>query len=144
VADDVTDARRRLAARQEALLSALVAGASPPAGVDAERVTVQAEALIAKRRRVAQRAWPELAAALGEGFATAFDEYARATPRRTEATGRARSDAVDFALHLSRRGLLPAGFRAALLRARLRGRRGQRSFGATSARVNSSKEREWP
>jgi hypothetical protein len=122
-ADDVTDARRRLAARQEALLSALVAGALPPAGVDAERVAAQAEALIAKRRRAVRRAWPELAAALGDGFATAFDEYARATPRRTEPpAGRARSDAVDFALHLSRRGRLPAGLRGALLRARLRGR----------------------
>jgi hypothetical protein len=117
------DARRRLAARQAALLSALVAGAPPPAGMDAERVAVQAEALIAKRRRVAQRAWPELAAALGDEFAPAFEEYARAIPRRSgPAVGPARSDAVDFALHLSRRGLLPAGFRGALLRARLRRR----------------------
>jgi uncharacterized protein len=123
VADGVPDARRRLAARQAALLSALVAGAPPPAGMDAERVAVQAQALIAKRRRVAQRAWPELAAALREGFAPAFDEYARTTPRRTRpASGAARSDAVEFALHLSGRGLLPAGFRWALLRARMRRR----------------------
>ena len=117
----MTDARRRLAARQAALLSALIAGAPPPAGLDAERVAAQAKALIAKRRRVAQRAWPELAAALGDAFAPAFDEYARATPRgTTPSSGQVRSDAVDFALYLSRRGLLPRGFRVALLRARLR------------------------
>jgi hypothetical protein len=94
-----------------------------PGGRAPARVAVQAEALIAKRRRVAQRAWPELAAALGDTFAPAFEEYARATPRRTRpASDRARPDAVEFALHLSRRGLLPTGFRGTLLRARLRGR----------------------
>jgi hypothetical protein len=83
-------------------------------------VTVQAQALLAKRRRVAQRAWPELAGALGPDFGAAFDDYALANPRRATASGRA--DAVAFAEHLRSTGRLPAGFRVALLRARLRRR----------------------
>ena len=120
---DLECSRRRLADRQAALLSALVAGAPAPVGLDPCRVAVQAEALIAKRRSVAQRAWPELAAALADAFTPAFEEYARANPRRTASSAHpARSDAVSFGVHLSRKGLLPAGFRGALLRARLRRR----------------------
>jgi hypothetical protein len=37
---------KSLAARQLALVNALVAGAAPPAGVDPERVHVQAQALL--------------------------------------------------------------------------------------------------
>ena len=75
---------------------------------------------MAKRRRAAPSAWPELVAALGDSFAPAFEEYARQKPRRTVApAGRARWDAVGFALYLRRSGMLPGGFRGALLRARL-------------------------
>jgi hypothetical protein len=120
---ELAGCRRRLAARQAALLSALVTSAPVPPGLDADRVAVQAEALIAKRRRTAQRAWPELAAALGNAFVPAFEDYARATPRRTaDRWNRTRSDAVGFAAHLRRAGLLPRGFRMALLRAQLRAR----------------------
>ena len=114
------DARRRLDARQAALLAALVAAAPPPAGVDADRVAVQADALIAKRRRVAQRSWPELAAALGDRFAPAFESWARDAPRRT---GQTLPDAVGFGVHLRRQGLLPRGTRLELIRRVLRARR---------------------
>jgi hypothetical protein len=65
-----------LAARQLALVSALVAGAAPPAGVDPERVHAQAQALLRKRARSVARHQPEVAARLGEGFWPAFELYA--------------------------------------------------------------------
>lgn len=65
-----------LAARQLALVSALVAGAAPPAGVDPERVRVQAQALLRKRARSVARHRPDVAAALSDGFWPAFQRYA--------------------------------------------------------------------
>ncbi len=65
-----------LAARQLALVSALVAGAAPPAGMAPERVRVQAQALLRKRARSVARHQPDVAATLGEGFWAAFAEYA--------------------------------------------------------------------
>ena len=51
-----------LAARQQALVAALVAGGEPPDGLDADRVRVQATALLAKRARSVARHQAELAA----------------------------------------------------------------------------------
>jgi hypothetical protein len=65
-----------LAARQLALVSALVAGAAPPAGMAPERVRVQARALLRKRARSVARHQPDLAAKLGAGFWPAFERYA--------------------------------------------------------------------
>ncbi len=65
-----------LAARQAALVSALVAGTAPPAGMAQERVRVQAQALLRKRARSVARHQPDVAASLGDGFWPAFEQYA--------------------------------------------------------------------
>ena len=65
-----------LAARQLALVSALVAGAAPPAGMAKDRVHIQAQALLRKRARSVARHQPGVAARLGDGFWPAFEQYA--------------------------------------------------------------------
>jgi hypothetical protein len=65
-----------LAARQLALVSALVAGAAVPAGMAEERVRIQAQALVRKRARSVARHRPNMAASLGDGFWPAFAQYA--------------------------------------------------------------------
>ena len=65
-----------LAARQLALVSALVAGAAPPAGMAEDRVHIQAQALLRKRARSVARHQPDVAASLGDGFWPAFERYA--------------------------------------------------------------------
>lgn len=67
--------RDDLAARQFALVSALVAGGPAPDGVDRERVRIQALALLKKRSRAVARHAPEQAAELGPGFWAAFRAY---------------------------------------------------------------------
>ena len=89
-------ARDELAARQAALVAALVGGAGVPAGLDAGRVRIQAAALLRKRGRLVALAAPELAAALGTGFAPAFAAYATGRPAR----GGSADDAAEFARHL--------------------------------------------
>ena len=69
-----------LAARQLSLVKALVAGGAPPAGVDPERIRIQALALVRKRSRSVARHRPELAAGLGADFWPAFQRYAAADP----------------------------------------------------------------
>jgi hypothetical protein len=69
-----------LAARQLSLVTALVAGGTPPAGVDPERVRIQALALVRKRSRSVARHRPELAGSLGADFWPAFQRYAAADP----------------------------------------------------------------
>ena len=80
-----------LAARQLALVSALVAGAAPPAGMDQERVHAQARALLRKRARSVARHQPDVAASLGDGFWPAFERYAAqsAPPAGSAADARA-------------------------------------------------------
>ena len=85
-----------LAARQLALVSALVAGAAPPAGVDPERVHVQAQALLRKRARSAARHQPDLAARLGDGYWPAFEQYAAQSAPPAGGT----ADAMAFASYL--------------------------------------------
>ena len=84
-------AAESLAARQLALVSALVAGAAPPAGMDQERVHVQAQALLRKRARSVARHQPDVAASLGDGFWPAFEQYAArsAPPAGSAADARA-------------------------------------------------------
>ena len=89
-------ARDELGARQASLVAALVAGAAVPAGVDAERVRIQAAALLRKRGRGVAHAEPELAAALGKSFGAAFADYARGLPRE----GCSADDASAFARYL--------------------------------------------
>jgi hypothetical protein len=93
-----------LAARQLALVSALVAGAAPPAGMATERVHVQAQAVLRKRARSVARHQPDVAASLGDGFWPAFERYAaQSAPPATTA-----ADAKAFARYIrkTRRGPL--------------------------------------
>jgi hypothetical protein len=89
-------ARDELGARQASLVAALVAGAAVPAGVDAERVRIQAAALLRKRGRGVAHAEPELAAALGKSFGAAFADYARGLLQE----GCSADDAAAFARYL--------------------------------------------
>ena len=86
-----------LAARQLSLVTALVAGGAPPAGVDPERVCIQVLALVRKRSRSVARHRPELAASLGAGFWPAFQRYAAADPTPPANTS---SDVNRFARHV--------------------------------------------
>ncbi|WP_156754338.1 hypothetical protein [Actinokineospora pegani] len=97
----MTGARERLAAQQSALLHALLAGGPAPAGFDEAALRVEADALLAKRRRVVATITPETAQACGAEFAALFAEYARANPRR--AGSRAREDAAAFTAFIAAR-----------------------------------------
>jgi hypothetical protein len=90
----VTGARSRLAAEQAALLRALLAGGPTPPGFDEHALRVEADALLAKRRRVVAQLAPEVAGELEERYRPLFDEYARAHPRTVGS--RARDDATAF------------------------------------------------
>jgi hypothetical protein len=90
--------REELAARQLSLVAALVAGAPAPAGIDAERVRIQAAALVRKRGRSVARRRPELAAALGSAFWAAFTAYDRA--RSGAPPDCSSADAREFARYL--------------------------------------------
>lgn len=97
--------RGELAARQASLVAALVTGATAPAGVDPDRVRVQAAALLRKRGRAVARAQPELAGALGPAFGEAFEEYVRSRTGRTlDCTA---TDAREFARYLRGAGGQP-------------------------------------
>ncbi|MBA3744999.1 hypothetical protein [Sporichthya sp.] len=104
-------ARQDLAAAQEELVRALLAGGAAPPGFDAGRIQDQAHALLLKRRRGIERAAPEVPAALGEAFPTTFAEWASAHPPRTNSCSR--TDAAAFAawalpVRTSRRWWTPA------------------------------------
>jgi hypothetical protein len=90
--------RKDLAVRQAALVAALVAGAPPPPGVDADRVRIQSAALLRKRGRSLAHAEPDLAASLGREFGAAFAAYAAGQPQ----VGCAADDAAEFARYLLR------------------------------------------
>ncbi|NHC16573.1 hypothetical protein G9H71_22580 [Motilibacter sp. E257] len=96
---DIDAARRRLARAEAGLLDALVAAGPVPDGFDAERVRIQARALVAKRREVACLVSPGLAAAVGPRFRELFDAYARASPKPA---GGARADVAAFVQTLPR------------------------------------------
>src|ERR1700733_7950558 len=89
-------ARDELGARQASLIAALVDGGATPTGVDAERVRIQAAALLAKRGRGVAHAEPELAAELDKSFGAAFADYARGRPDE----GRSADDAAGFGRYL--------------------------------------------
>lgn len=89
-------ARQRLALRQTALLSALVAGTPVPEGFDRTRIGVQSRALAAKRAGVVAKVAPELPGILGPAYRPAFLRYAAARPL----TGGYRRDALDFAAYV--------------------------------------------
>lgn len=70
------DARTELAAAQQRLVAALVAGAPLPPGFDAERVAVAGQALLRKRAGEVARAWPGLADAWGADWSAVFIRWA--------------------------------------------------------------------
>ena len=77
-------ARDDLAARQLALVRALLTVAPVPAGFDAHRVGVEAAALASKRRSIAARLRPDLADLLADRFGELFDTWARDHPKPVE------------------------------------------------------------
>ena len=103
-----------LTARQLSLVTALVAGGTPPAGVDLERVRIQALSLVRKRSRSVARHRPELAVSLGADFWPAFQRYTAANPTPPANTS---SDAQRFARYVrkSRRSRLIRLFLARIL-----------------------------
>jgi hypothetical protein len=91
-----------LAARQAALVAALVAGGPPPPGFDADLLAVAARALRRKRAGEVARAWPLLAASLGSGFAGQFGAWAEGRP-----SAGSFADGLAFARSLRDAGVLP-------------------------------------
>ena len=61
-----------LAARQAALVDALVAGAPDPPGFAADRLAATRRALLRKRAGAAAAVWPQLAASLGPDWPALF------------------------------------------------------------------------
>jgi hypothetical protein len=108
--------RERLAAVQAALVRALVGGGPLPGGFDPDRVRATAAALARKRAREVARAWPVLAAELGQAFTGEF--LADAARRPPPARGGALADGLAFADALARRGRLPGNARVERLLAR--------------------------
>ena len=92
-------ARDDLAARQLALVRALLTGGPPPAGFDAHRIGVEAAALRSKRRSVAARLRPDLADHLAERFGPLFDAWAIGHPKRADLTFRADLERFESWLH---------------------------------------------
>ena len=112
------EARDRLAAGQAALVRALVGGGPVPGGFDPGRVRATSTALARKRAREVARAWPALAAELGEDFTGEFLAYAAGRP--PPARGGALADGLAFARALAVQGRLPGEARVERLLARAR------------------------
>jgi hypothetical protein len=72
--------RPELAARQAALVAALVTGGEVPDGVDAGHLAVARSALMRKRAGEVAATWPLLAASVGHGFIANFAEWAATRP----------------------------------------------------------------
>lgn len=106
-------ARDDLAARQLALVRALLADGPVPAGFDADRIGVEAAALRSKRRAVATRLRPDLADQLAGRFAPLFDAWSAGHPKRADLTFRA--DLERFESWLRAEGHLEARRRRSLL-----------------------------
>ncbi|MEU4743979.1 hypothetical protein AB0G02_26420 [Actinosynnema sp. NPDC023658] len=96
--------RDRVGAAQAELLRALLAGGSPPAGFDEQRLRVERRALLNKRRGIVEMLRPEVAVELGERFRPLFDAYASAHPK--EVGTRFREDAARFVEWAVERGEL--------------------------------------
>jgi len=114
-----------LAARQAALVAALVAGAPVPAGFDGRLVDAAEKSLRGKRAGEVAAAWPLLAAGLGDQWHDRFRRWARGRPPRG-----ALRDGWDLARELAFVGELPALAQAELatreVAARYDGRRDPR------------------
>ncbi|MBW4702184.1 MULTISPECIES: hypothetical protein [unclassified Micromonospora] len=91
-----------LAARQAALVAALVAGAPLPAGFATDRVDAARRALLRKRAGEVARHWPLLAAGLGDTWPATFADWASGRP-----TVGSLRDGWDLARGLRDRDALP-------------------------------------
>jgi hypothetical protein len=109
VAESLAAARERLAAAQEGLLAALVAGGPAPPGFAADRVAATAEALLRKRVREVAAAWPALGHGLGPAYAKRAGEALRGRPPAGALT-----DGLLLARALAAAGPLPPAARAEL------------------------------
>ena len=94
-------ARADLAARQAALVAALVSNADDPAGFDPDRMAAPRRALLRKRAGAAAAVWPQLAASLGPDWLAAFTASAAGHP-----PAGALVDGWELARALQRRGEL--------------------------------------
>lgn len=98
--------RDDLAARQAALLAALVGDGPVPAGFDRARLATEADGLRAKRRRVLARLVDDdVVARLGDDLDAHLDAWVATHPRRTGTSSR--DDAAAFTAHLRAQGLAP-------------------------------------
>jgi hypothetical protein len=91
--------RDDLAARQLALVRALLTDGPVPPGFDAHRVRVEAAALRSKRRTVASGLRPDLADLLDDRFGPLFDTWARDHPKPVELSFRADLDRFETWLY---------------------------------------------
>ncbi|MGR6320944.1 hypothetical protein Q2K19_21045 [Micromonospora soli] len=91
-----------LAARQAALVAALVAGGPLPPGFAPAPVAAARRALLRKRAGDVARHWPLLAAGLGVGWPATFTGWAAGRP-----TNGSLRDGWDLARELRDRGSLP-------------------------------------
>lgn len=97
--------RAELAARQAALVAALVSGGEVPDGVDAGRLAVARRALLRKRAGEVAATWPRLAASVGQGWTASFATWAAGRP-----PGGSLRDGWDLARDLAAAGrLAPLG-----------------------------------
>ncbi|WP_232663919.1 hypothetical protein [Pseudonocardia sp. TRM90224] len=69
-----------LAERQAELVAALVAGAPFPEGFDTRRIEATRRSLLRKRAIEAAKAWPLLAASLGDGWPATFVRLREGNP----------------------------------------------------------------
>lgn len=114
----ISEARAKLASRQRGLLQALNGNASEVTSFDEKQIAAVSAALLQKRMRGVAKAWPALAAALGERFGQLFAEYARSASY--PAHGAHLADGCRFAATLARCGKLPSAGWLAVLRFELR------------------------
>ncbi|MBJ8339246.1 hypothetical protein JGU71_10130 [Antrihabitans sp. YC3-6] len=91
-----------LAARQAALVRALVAGAEPPEGFDRDALATASRALLRKRAQEVGRRYPRLTYACGDRFQDLYCAWAKDRPKTTTY-----ADARAFADHLTAIGLQP-------------------------------------
>jgi hypothetical protein len=112
------EARRNLAELQASLLRSLTCSGQVPEGIDRDRAEAAGVSLSIKRARSVARAWPDLAAALGNEFGARFADFAAGTP--LPARGGPLADGLNFALWLARHSPLPASARLEQLAVTLR------------------------
>jgi hypothetical protein len=132
-----TGSRGELARRQTELVAALTGGGRVPNGFDPTRVRALAAALQEKRARELARAWPRLARALGDAWASAIASHMCELP--APPLSGPLGDGRALARSLAARGRLPWEGRLELLANEVRwrwgpdGNRSPRRFGAGAA-----------